>query len=78
MLRAVPDLLQSAVRHVPFRAVCVADPAPAQGHFLDVTHHVTGFDAIASIGLTEHIGVANYPSYFGFLKSKLPNVWCRK
>ncbi|MFG1816702.1 class I SAM-dependent methyltransferase [Kribbella sp. NPDC049174] len=25
------------------------------------------FDAISSIGLTEHIGVRNYPSYFGFL-----------
>ena len=31
----------------------------------------SGFDAVSSIGLTEHIGVANYPSYFGFLKSKL-------
>ena len=31
----------------------------------------TGFDAVSSIGLTEHIGVKNYPSYFGFLKSKL-------
>jgi cyclopropane-fatty-acyl-phospholipid synthase len=31
----------------------------------------TGFDAISSIGLTEHIGVRNYPSYFSFLKSKL-------
>lgn len=31
----------------------------------------TGFDAISSIGLTEHIGVANYPAYFGFLQSKL-------
>jgi cyclopropane-fatty-acyl-phospholipid synthase len=30
-----------------------------------------GFDAVSSIGLTEHIGVSNYPSYFGFLKSKL-------
>lgn len=29
------------------------------------------FDAVSSIGLTEHIGVANYPSYFGFLKSKM-------
>jgi cyclopropane-fatty-acyl-phospholipid synthase len=29
------------------------------------------FDAISSIGLTEHIGVANYPSYFGFLHGKL-------
>ncbi|WP_241387253.1 class I SAM-dependent methyltransferase [Rhodococcus sp. CH91] len=30
-----------------------------------------GFDAISSIGLTEHIGVANYPAYFGFLHDKL-------
>jgi cyclopropane-fatty-acyl-phospholipid synthase len=31
----------------------------------------SGFDAVSSIGLTEHIGVANYPAYFGFLKTKL-------
>jgi cyclopropane-fatty-acyl-phospholipid synthase len=31
----------------------------------------TQFDAVSSIGLTEHIGVANYPAYFRFLKSKL-------
>ena len=31
----------------------------------------SGFDAISSIGLTEHIGVQNYPSYFRFLKSKM-------
>ena len=31
----------------------------------------SGFDAVSSIGLTEHIGVANYPAYFGFLQSKL-------
>ncbi len=31
----------------------------------------SGFDAVSSIGLTEHIGVKNYPAYFGFLKSKL-------
>ena len=31
----------------------------------------TGFDAVSSIGLTEHIGVANYPAYFRFLSSKL-------
>jgi cyclopropane-fatty-acyl-phospholipid synthase len=31
----------------------------------------TNFDAVSSIGLTEHIGVANYPAYFGFLLSKL-------
>ena len=26
------------------------------------------FDAVSSIGLTEHIGVRNYPSYFGFIQ----------
>ncbi|HEX7740675.1 MAG TPA: cyclopropane-fatty-acyl-phospholipid synthase family protein [Marmoricola sp.] len=31
----------------------------------------TDFDAVSSIGLTEHIGVANYASYFGFLRDKL-------
>lgn len=31
----------------------------------------SAFDAISSIGLTEHIGVANYPSYFGFLRDRL-------
>lgn len=30
-----------------------------------------GFDAVSSIGLTEHIGLANYPAYFSFLRSKL-------
>ena len=29
------------------------------------------FDAVSSIGLTEHIGIANYPAYFGFLRDKL-------
>ncbi|WP_049793627.1 class I SAM-dependent methyltransferase [Hoyosella subflava] len=37
--------------------------------YRDVTE--AGFDAVSSIGLTEHIGLANYPSYFGFLKDKL-------
>src|SRR6201996_1712463 len=31
----------------------------------------TGFDAVSSIGLTEHIGKANLPSYFAFLFAKL-------
>ncbi|WP_026360738.1 class I SAM-dependent methyltransferase [Amycolatopsis nigrescens] len=31
----------------------------------------TGFDAISSIGLTEHIGARRLPSYFAFLSSKL-------
>ena len=39
------------------------------GDYRDVIE--TGFDAVSSIGLTEHIGVHNYPSYFGFLKSKM-------
>ncbi|GGG18660.1 cyclopropane-fatty-acyl-phospholipid synthase [Rhodococcoides trifolii] len=37
--------------------------------YRDVTE--TGFDAVSSIGLTEHIGVANYAAYFEFVKSKL-------
>lgn len=31
----------------------------------------TGFDAVSSIGLLEHIGVRNYASYFEFLLSRL-------
>ncbi|SFB70171.1 cyclopropane-fatty-acyl-phospholipid synthase [Nocardioides terrae] len=31
----------------------------------------TGFDAVSSIGLTEHIGVSNYPAYFGFIRDRL-------
>ena len=37
--------------------------------YRDITE--TGFDAISSIGLTEHIGVANYPAYFASLLAKL-------
>ncbi|GAA5156054.1 class I SAM-dependent methyltransferase [Nocardioides marinquilinus] len=29
------------------------------------------FDAVSSIGLTEHIGIRNYPAYFGFLRDRL-------
>lgn len=39
------------------------------GDYRDVQD--TGFDAVSSIGLTEHIGVRNYPSYFRFLRDKL-------
>lgn len=39
------------------------------GDYRDVSE--TGFDAVSSIGLTEHIGVANYPAYFGFLRHRL-------
>jgi cyclopropane-fatty-acyl-phospholipid synthase len=31
----------------------------------------TGFDAVSSIGLTEHIGKANLPGYFAYLYGKL-------
>jgi len=31
----------------------------------------TGFDAVSSIGLTEHIGVRNYPTYFGWIRDRL-------
>ncbi|WP_158886918.1 class I SAM-dependent methyltransferase [Amycolatopsis anabasis] len=37
--------------------------------YRDVTE--TGFDAVSSIGLTEHIGARNLPGYFRFLASKL-------
>ena len=37
--------------------------------YRDVTE--SGFDAVSSIGLTEHIGVSNYPAYFRFLRSRL-------
>jgi cyclopropane-fatty-acyl-phospholipid synthase len=39
------------------------------GDYRDVAE--TGFDAVSSIGLTEHIGVRNYPAYFAFLRDKL-------
>jgi len=39
------------------------------GDYRDIRE--TEFDAVSSIGLTEHIGVANYPAYFRFLRSKL-------
>jgi cyclopropane-fatty-acyl-phospholipid synthase len=37
--------------------------------YRDVTE--TGFDAVSSIGLTEHIGVANYPAYFRHLHDRV-------
>jgi len=39
------------------------------GDYRDVTE--AGFDAVSSIGLTEHVGVRNYPSYFSFIRSRL-------
>ena len=39
------------------------------GDYRDVSD--TGFDAVSSIGLTEHIGIRNYPAYFAFLNEKL-------
>ena len=39
------------------------------GDYRDIRE--TKFDAVSSIGLTEHIGVANYPDYFRFLQSKM-------
>lgn len=39
------------------------------GDYRDIKE--TGFDAVSSIGLLEHIGVRNYPSYFRFLHSRL-------
>lgn len=39
------------------------------GDYRDITEG--GFDAVSSIGLTEHIGVARYPAYFSFLYGRL-------
>jgi cyclopropane-fatty-acyl-phospholipid synthase len=39
------------------------------GDYRDVTE--SGFDVVSSIGLTEHIGVKNYPSYFAFLAERV-------
>nr|WP_090344390.1 class I SAM-dependent methyltransferase [Mycolicibacterium malmesburyense]CRL75877.1 cyclopropane-fatty-acyl-phospholipid synthase [Mycolicibacterium malmesburyense] len=39
------------------------------GDYRDVRE--SEFDAVSSIGLTEHIGVHNYFDYFGFLQSKM-------
>jgi cyclopropane-fatty-acyl-phospholipid synthase len=48
----------------------LADRAEVRfGDYRDITE--TGFDAVSSIGLTEHIGVRNYPSYFSFIRSRL-------
>ncbi|HSX67456.1 cyclopropane-fatty-acyl-phospholipid synthase family protein [Nocardioides sp.] len=44
----------------------------AEVRHLDYRHlDEAGFDAISSIGLTEHIGVANYPAYFAFVADRL-------
>ncbi len=39
------------------------------GDYRDVRE--TGFDAVSSIGLTEHVGARNLPGYFRFLASRL-------
>ncbi|MEI8080629.1 MAG: class I SAM-dependent methyltransferase [Actinomycetes bacterium] len=39
------------------------------GDYRDIRE--SGFDAISSIGLTEHIGEPNYPAYFKFLRGKI-------
>ncbi|HYO85730.1 MAG TPA: class I SAM-dependent methyltransferase [Dermatophilaceae bacterium] len=44
----------------------------AQVRHLDYRKLAPGrFDAISSIGLTEHVGARNYPGYFAFLRSRL-------
>ncbi|GAA1228314.1 class I SAM-dependent methyltransferase [Prauserella halophila] len=44
----------------------------AEVHHLDYRDVTgSGFDAVSSIGLTEHIGARNVPSYFRFLHGKL-------
>lgn len=51
--------------------------ADGLAHLAEVRHsdyravRETGFDAISSIGLMEHVGVKNYPAYFGFVREHL-------
>ncbi|QNN53338.1 class I SAM-dependent methyltransferase [Nocardioides mesophilus] len=48
----------------------LADRAEVRfGDYREVSE--SGFDAVSSIGLTEHIGVRNYPAYFSLLRDKL-------
>ena len=48
----------------------IADLAEVRyGDYRDIRE--SGFDAVSSIGLLEHIGVKNYASYFRFLRSRL-------
>lgn len=48
----------------------LADVAEVRhGDYRDIAE--TGFDAVSSIGLTEHIGARNLPSYFTFLSARL-------
>ncbi len=48
----------------------LADRAEVRhGDYRDVTE--TGFDAVSSIGLTEHVGARNLPGYFRFLAARL-------
>ncbi len=59
------DYAQAAIE-----AEGLADRAEVRfGDYRDVTE--TGFDAVSSIGLTEHIGVRNYPAYFAFIRARL-------
>ena len=44
---------------------------PRCGTWTTATVTETGFDAVSSIGLIEHIGVKNYDAYFRFLRAKL-------
>ena len=43
------------------------------GDYRDVAE--SGFDAVSSIGLTEHIGVSNYPAYFAVPAQPAPRRW---
>ncbi|EWT03291.1 cyclopropane-fatty-acyl-phospholipid synthase [Intrasporangium oryzae NRRL B-24470] len=61
---------QAAWAQAAIEADGIADRAEVRhGDYRDVTER--GFDAVSSIGLTEHIGVKNYPTYFRFLRDRL-------
>ncbi len=45
--------------------------SPRSASWTTGTSRRRDFDAISSIGLTEHVGVKNYPAYFGFIRDRL-------
>ena len=52
----------------PTIAILIAPASSSTGATVGAS---SSFDAISSIGLTEHIGVKNYPSYFSWIRDHL-------
>jgi cyclopropane-fatty-acyl-phospholipid synthase len=65
-------LSQQQARHAQHQISAAGLTDSAQVRFQDYRDvPESGFDAVSSIGLTEHIGQANYPAYFDYIRGKL-------